>query len=182
MKNRSNRAVLVLAVIAVLGLLAPSAATARDPGVNQPGRTGGTAGAPGVGVGAPGAGTRDPGINQPGAAGNRGVAGVGVGAPGVGARDPGINQPGAAGNAASRGPAWVHQASASWIPDSTSPALRATLAASPAVPCGTDRRIHAPHCTATAIMSRGRDRHHARSLKPTCSLVARAMTAFAGVT
>ncbi|HWR91628.1 MAG TPA: hypothetical protein VN300_04345 [Desulfobacterales bacterium] len=61
---------------------------ARDPGINQPGAVGGTAG-----VGAPGVGTRDPGINQPGAMGN-----VGVGAPGAGVRDPGINQPGAVGN------------------------------------------------------------------------------------
>ena len=40
---------------------------ARDPGFNQPGPRGGTAG-----VGAPGVGVRDPGINQPGAAGNVG--------------------------------------------------------------------------------------------------------------
>jgi hypothetical protein len=40
---------------------------ARDPGVNQPGVRGGTAG-----VGAPGVGVRDPGINQPGAVGNVG--------------------------------------------------------------------------------------------------------------
>jgi hypothetical protein len=85
---------------------------ARDPGINQPGVVGGTAGvgAPGAGGwdpglnqpgamgnvavgGAPGAGRRDPGINQPGAVGN-----VGGGAPGVGVRDPGINQPGAIGN------------------------------------------------------------------------------------
>jgi len=64
------------------------AASARDPGINQPGVIGGTAG-----VGAPGAGQWDPGINQPGAMGN-----VGVGAPGVGKVDPGINQPGAVGN------------------------------------------------------------------------------------
>jgi hypothetical protein len=68
---------------------------ARDPGFNQPGVVGGTAG-----VGAPGVGTWDPGINQPGAMGNVGVGapGVGVGAPGVGVYDPGINQPGAIGN------------------------------------------------------------------------------------
>jgi hypothetical protein len=64
---------------------------AVDPGINQPGVVGGTAG-----VGAPGVGVRDPGINQPGAVGNS--PGVGVGAPGVGVRDPGINQPGAVGN------------------------------------------------------------------------------------
>jgi hypothetical protein len=76
------------AVVALSGAL-----HARDPGINQPGVRGGTAG-----VGAPGVGVRDPGINQPGAAGNVGVAGVGVGAPGVGVVDPGINQPGVAGN------------------------------------------------------------------------------------
>lgn len=61
---------------------------AADPGINQPGVVGGTAG-----VGAPGVGAYDPGINQPGAMGN-----IGVGAPGVGVVDPGINQPGAIGN------------------------------------------------------------------------------------
>ena len=73
----------------------PSALYARDPGINQPGVVGGTAG-----VGAPGAGTRDPGLNQPGAMGNVGVGapGAGVGAPGAGVRDPGLNQPGAVGN------------------------------------------------------------------------------------
>jgi hypothetical protein len=87
---------------------------AWDPGINQPGVVGGTAGvgAPGAGVwdpginqpgalgnvggGAPGAGVRDPGLNQPGAIGNS--PGVGVGAPGAGVWDPGINQPGAIGN------------------------------------------------------------------------------------
>lgn len=66
----------------------PGAVQAWDPGINQPGVVGGTAG-----VGAPGVGAWDPGINQPGAMGN-----VGVGAPGVGVVDPGINQPGAIGN------------------------------------------------------------------------------------
>jgi hypothetical protein len=78
---------LILAAGAALATLS-SAALAFDPGINQPGVRGGTAG-----VGAPGVGVRDPGFNQPGAAGN-----VGVGAPGVGVRDPGFNQPGAAGN------------------------------------------------------------------------------------
>jgi hypothetical protein len=84
--NRSWQALAVGAAALVLG----AAAQARDPGINQPGVRGGTAG---VGV-------RDPGINQPGAAGNVGVpaARVGVGAPGVGVWDPGINQPGTAGN------------------------------------------------------------------------------------
>ena len=66
----------------------PSALHAWDPGINQPGVAGGTAG-----VGAPGVGAWDPGLNQPGAMGN-----VGVGAPGAGVRDPGLNQPGAVGN------------------------------------------------------------------------------------
>ena len=46
---------------------------ARDPGINQPGPVGGTAG-----VGAPGVGVRDPGINQPGAIGNTGPVRRGV--------------------------------------------------------------------------------------------------------
>lgn len=75
-------------VIGIALAMPPGALYARDPGINQPGVVGGTAG-----VGAPGVGVRDPGINQPGAMGN-----VGVGAPGVGKRDPGINQPGAVGN------------------------------------------------------------------------------------
>lgn len=71
------------------------AVQAYDPGINQPGVIGGTAG-----VGVPGVGTWDPGINQPGAMGNVGVGapGVGIGAPGAGRWDPGINQPGAIGN------------------------------------------------------------------------------------
>ena len=60
-----------------------TAASAWDPGFNQPGAIGGRAGAPGVGA-------WDPGINQPGAIGNRPVP--------RGAWDPGINQPGAVGN------------------------------------------------------------------------------------
>ena len=74
--------------IGVATAMLSAAVHAVDPGINQPGVRGGTAG-----VGAPGVGVRDPGINQPGAMGN-----VGVGAPGVGVRDPGINQPGAIGN------------------------------------------------------------------------------------
>ena len=74
-----NRATPLLVLLACVA----TQAMAVDPGVNQPGRAGGTAG-----IGAPGVGVRDPGINQPGAAGNRGV----------GAVDPGINQPGVAGN------------------------------------------------------------------------------------
>lgn len=75
-------------VIGALAATLSGSPHARDPGINQPGIRGGTAG-----VGAPGVGVRDPGINQPGARGN-----VGVGAPGAGVRDPGINQPGAIGN------------------------------------------------------------------------------------
>ena len=44
-------------VCGALGALLPGAAFARDPGVNQPGRSGNVG--------------RDPGVNQPGAAGNR---------------------------------------------------------------------------------------------------------------
>jgi hypothetical protein len=80
-------------VIGTAAVTLSGALYARDPGINQPGVVGGTAG-----VGAPGVGTWDPGINQPGAMGNVGVAGPGVGAPGAGAWDPGINQPGAIGN------------------------------------------------------------------------------------
>lgn len=72
-----------MAMAAVILIVSPGPAEARDRGVNQPGVAGGNAGPVGP--------DRDPGINQPGAVGN-------VGAPGVG-RDPGINQPGAAGNA-----------------------------------------------------------------------------------
>ena len=97
MSTRSSRWGRIAVLGAALAALAAlwGAPQARDPGINQPGVRGGTAG-----VGAPGVGVRDPGINQPGAAGNVGVpaAGVGVGAPGVGAWDPGINQPGVAGN------------------------------------------------------------------------------------
>src|SRR5512134_2390781 len=89
-RNKWVRAMLIAAAIAAL----PGALHARDPGINQPGAVGGTAG-----VGAPGRGVYDPGINQPGAAGNvGGAARVGVGAPGVGVVDPGLNQPGVAGN------------------------------------------------------------------------------------
>jgi hypothetical protein len=56
----------VLVLGAALAALS-GALQARDPGVNQPGPRGGTAG-----VGAPGVGVRDPGVNQPGAAGNVG--------------------------------------------------------------------------------------------------------------
>jgi hypothetical protein len=87
----------ILVVGAALAVVS-GALHAVDPGVNQRGARGGTAG-----VGAPGAGVRDPGVNQPGAAGNVGAPGVGVGAPGVGVRDPGINQPGAAGNVGAAG-------------------------------------------------------------------------------
>ena len=72
---------ILVASAALAALL--SAAQAFDPGINQLGVRGGTAG-----VGAPGVGVRDPGINQPGAVGN------------VVVRDPGINQPGVAGNVA----------------------------------------------------------------------------------
>jgi hypothetical protein len=79
MSKKLYRLGFILAVSAALATLS-SAALAFDPGINQPGVWGGTAG-----VGAPGAGVRDPGINQPGAMGNVG-------------RDPGFNQPGVAGN------------------------------------------------------------------------------------
>ena len=94
MKQLRNRAALV-PILALLGCFS-AAATAWDPGLNQPGVAGnvGTVARRSVAdVGAPGVGVRDPGINQPGAAGNRGV-----GAPGAGVRDPGLNQPGVAGN------------------------------------------------------------------------------------
>jgi len=52
-----------MAMAAVILIVSPGPAEARDRGVNQPGAAG-NVGAPGVG--------RDPGINQPGAAGNRG--------------------------------------------------------------------------------------------------------------
>src|SRR5512143_3724724 len=92
MSTRSSRWSRIMVFGAALAALS-GALHARDPGINQPGVRGGTAG-----VGAPGVGVRDPGINQPGAAGNVGVpaARVGVGAPGVGVWDPGINQPGVA--------------------------------------------------------------------------------------
>ena len=56
-------------VIGIAMAMPPGALYARDPGINQPGVVGGTAG-----VGAPGVGVRDPGINQPGAVGNTGPA------------------------------------------------------------------------------------------------------------
>ncbi len=92
MSKTNNPLKYVLIVGAALAALS-GPLHARDPGINQPGARGGTAG-----VGAPGAGVVDPGINQPGAAGNVVVPRAGVGAPGVGVRDPGINQPGAVGN------------------------------------------------------------------------------------
>ena len=79
MSKKIGRWGLILVAGAALTALS-SAALAFDPGINQPGVRGGTAG-----VGAPGAGVWDPGINQPGARGNVG-------------RDPGFNQPGAMGN------------------------------------------------------------------------------------
>ena len=79
MSRKLSRWAVILAAGAALTALA-SMALAIDPGINQPGVRGGTAG-----VGAPGAGAWDPGINQPGAMGNVG-------------RDPGFNQPGVAGN------------------------------------------------------------------------------------
>jgi hypothetical protein len=78
MSKRRDKLGHILVVGAALAALS-GPLDARDPGVNQPGARGGTAG-----VGAPGVGVRDPGINQPGAAGNVGAAGVGVGAPGAG--------------------------------------------------------------------------------------------------
>ena len=66
MSTRRNKFGHVLVAGAVLAALS-GAVQARDPGINQPGVRGGTAG-----VGAPGVGVRDPGINQPGAAGNVG--------------------------------------------------------------------------------------------------------------
>lgn len=93
MNRTFNRRIPVLLAAALVAAVA-GPACARDPGINQPGVAGGTAG-----VGAPGRGVYDPGINQPGAAGNVGrAARVGVGAPGVGVVDPGLNQPGVAGN------------------------------------------------------------------------------------
>jgi hypothetical protein len=64
MNNRRSKLGHLLVVGAALASLS-GAPSARDPGVNQPGARGGTAG-----VGAPGVGVRDPGVNQPGAAGN----------------------------------------------------------------------------------------------------------------
>jgi hypothetical protein len=66
MSKRQDKLGHILIVGAALAALS-GAPDARDPGINQPGVRGGTAG-----VGAPGAGVRDPGINQPGAAGNVG--------------------------------------------------------------------------------------------------------------
>lgn len=86
MSKRRNKLGHILAVGAALAALS-GVLDARDPGINQPGVRGGTAG-----VGAPGVGVRDPGINQPGAAGNVGAAGVGVGTRGVGVK-PGVGTP-----------------------------------------------------------------------------------------
>ena len=66
MSKRRDKLGHILVVGAALAALS-GPLDARDPGVNQPGARGGTAG-----VGAPGVGVRDPGINQPGAAGNVG--------------------------------------------------------------------------------------------------------------
>ena len=95
---------------AMLLVAIAGAASARDPGINQPGAAGNPRGDPGinqpgaagnVGVGAPGRGAA-PGVGAPGVgAPGRGAApGPGVGAPGIGAADPGRNQPGTAGNVA----------------------------------------------------------------------------------
>jgi len=86
--NQISRRWMHVALAGLITVVLSGPLSARDPGLNQPGAIGGTAG-----VGAPGVGVRDPGFNQPGALGN-----VGVGAPGVGVRDPGFNQPGAIGN------------------------------------------------------------------------------------
>ncbi|NWG13729.1 MAG: hypothetical protein HXY20_09360 [Acidobacteria bacterium] len=68
MNIKPNKWIYGLAIgIAVATL--PGALYAVDPGFNQPGVVGGTAG-----VGAPGVGVRDPGLNQPGAVGNTGPA------------------------------------------------------------------------------------------------------------
>ena len=72
MSKRRDKLGHILVVGAALAALS-GPLDARDPGVNQPGARGGTAG-----VGAPGVGVRDPGINQPGAAGNVGAPGAGV--------------------------------------------------------------------------------------------------------
>ncbi len=72
MSKSRNKLGQILVVGAALAALS-GAAHVRDPGINQPGVRGGTAG-----VGAPGVGVRDPGINQPGAAGNVGAPGAGV--------------------------------------------------------------------------------------------------------
>ena len=70
MSKKRNNVRHILIVGAALAALSGTL-HARDPGVNQPGVRGGTAG-----VGAPGVGVRDPGINQPGAVGNVGVGAV----------------------------------------------------------------------------------------------------------
>jgi hypothetical protein len=72
--KRSTSAWVCVAALAAITIPATTA-TARDPGINEPGAAGN------VGLGAPG----------------RGVA-PGVGAPGVGMVDPGLNQPGVAGD------------------------------------------------------------------------------------
>ena len=64
MNIKCNKWIGGLAIGVTMAMLS-GALHAVDPGINQPGVRGGTAG-----VGAPGAGTWDPGINQPGALGN----------------------------------------------------------------------------------------------------------------
>ena len=68
MKIKRNKWIAELAVGMAVVMFLPTL-NARDPGLNQPGAFGGTAG-----VGAPGVGTRDPGFNQRGAVGNTGPA------------------------------------------------------------------------------------------------------------
>jgi len=68
MNIKRNKWIFGLA-IGVAAAALSGAVHAWDPGINQPGAAGGTAG-----VGAPGVGVRDPGINQPGALGNTGPA------------------------------------------------------------------------------------------------------------
>lgn len=68
MNIKRNKWICGLAIGVAIAAFSP-ALYARDPGINQPGAVGGTAG-----VGAPGVGVRDPGLNQPGAMGNTGPA------------------------------------------------------------------------------------------------------------
>jgi hypothetical protein len=68
MNSKLNKWISGLAIGMAAAMLSGSL-HAIDPGINQPGVIGGTAG-----VGAPGVGTWDPGLNQPGAMGNVGVA------------------------------------------------------------------------------------------------------------